>query len=158
MYECNKCDKKFILNWRLKKHQDIHSNRENLKFCHYFNNGKECPYADIGCMFRHEHSDQCKFKKNCRNKLCQFKHDTVNSEHLENKTKSNENENVNDNQAEILNPTTWCEVCEYDYPLEDLEEHEVDIHNTSFNQECGHCSYTVNNDSKIIRHRKSHKK
>ena len=118
MYECDKCDKKFLLNWRLKKHQDIHSNRENLKFCHYFNNGKE--------------SEQCKFKENCRNKLCQFKHDKVNTEHLEKITESIENEKEKENQAEILNPITWCEVCEYDYPFEDLEEHEVEILNTSF--------------------------
>ena len=157
MYECDKCDKKFLLNWRLKKHQDIHSTRENLKFCHYFNNGKECPYAVIGYMFKHEQSEQCKFKENYRNKLCQFKHDKVNTENLEKITESIEKEKVKENQAEILNPITWCEVCEYDYPFEDLEEHEVEIHDTSFYQKCGYCSYTVNNDSKIIRHSKSHK-
>ena len=40
IYDCDKCDKKFLLKWRLKKHIDIHSDRENLRFCHYFNNGK----------------------------------------------------------------------------------------------------------------------
>jgi hypothetical protein len=70
---------------------------------------------------------------------------------------TNDRENVNDIQADILNPITWCEVCEYDYPFKDLEEHELEIHDTSFYQKCGYCSYTVNNDSKIIRHRTSHK-
>ena len=41
--EMYKCDKKFLLNWRLKKHQSIHSKTEKLRFCHYFNNEKECP-------------------------------------------------------------------------------------------------------------------
>ena len=46
------------------------------KFCHYFNNGKVCPYDDIGCKFKHKDSDKCKYDKYCNFKLCQYKHTT----------------------------------------------------------------------------------
>ena len=72
-YNCDQCNKKFVLEWRLKKHQESHSSDGN-KFCHYFNNHKPCPYEKIGCMFLHQHSKICYFRAKCRNKLCQFKH------------------------------------------------------------------------------------
>ena len=33
-FECDKCGKNFVLQWRLKKHQDIHTN-QNIRKCHY---------------------------------------------------------------------------------------------------------------------------
>ena len=50
--ECDKCGKEFVLKWRLKKHQDMHTN-QNIRKCHYFNNQKKCPFEAIGCMFVH---------------------------------------------------------------------------------------------------------
>ena len=47
----------------------------DIKFCHYFNNKKDCPYEEIGCMFKHAKSDNCWFKEHCKNKLCQYAHD-----------------------------------------------------------------------------------
>ena len=49
----------------------------DIKFCHYFNNKKNCPYEEIGCMFKHAKSDDCWFKERCRNKLCQYAHDVA---------------------------------------------------------------------------------
>ena len=72
-YKCDKCDKKFALKWRLKKHLEVHS-KENTKFCHYFNNEKYCPYERIGCKFLHQNSSICYFGKRCANNLCQFRH------------------------------------------------------------------------------------
>ena len=46
----------------------------NVKFCHYFNNSKKCPFKEFGCKFRHTKSDQCKYQENCKNKLCQYRH------------------------------------------------------------------------------------
>ena len=74
IFDCNKCDKKFALKWRLKKHQDIHKN-QNIKKCHYYNNKKSCPFELIGCMFEHSPSGKCKFGNSCKNKLCSFEHE-----------------------------------------------------------------------------------
>ena len=52
------------------------------KYCHYYNNGKLCPYFEVGCMFKHEESEKCNFDKQCRFTLCQYKH-TANGERLE---------------------------------------------------------------------------
>ena len=48
--------KKFeCAEWRLKKHARIHTtNKLDLRYCHYFNNEKICPFAKLGCMFMHE--------------------------------------------------------------------------------------------------------
>ena len=61
------------MKWRLDKHEKAHT-LENIKFCHYFNNEKNCPYEEVGCMFKHEQSQVCRYKDNCSNKLCQFHH------------------------------------------------------------------------------------
>ena len=54
-----------------KKHMKMHN--DDVKFCHFYNNNKNCPYEDIGCMFLHEMADPCIFNP-CLNKLCQYKH------------------------------------------------------------------------------------
>ena len=73
--ECDQCDKVFVISWRLEKHKKVHE--ENTKSCHYYNNSKVCPYEDLGCMFKHEESANCRFERNCRFKLCQFKHPEI---------------------------------------------------------------------------------
>ena len=72
-YTCDFCDKTFVLQWRLLKHQENHTN-PTWKKCHYFNNEKDCPYEEIGCMFAHEASEICKFGQMCSNKLCSYQH------------------------------------------------------------------------------------
>ena len=100
-FKCDQCGKSFLLKWRLKKHEEIHGTKSQ-KFCHYFNNEKNCPYEEIGCKFRHQHSQKCRFNENCNFKLCQFKHEeNQTSENLEviNKDVDKEvveNENVDD--------------------------------------------------------------
>ena len=74
-FKCDNCEMTFVLDWHLKKHQNIHAeNAASIKFCHYYNNNKTCPYSDLGCMFKHEDSPICLSKTKCINKLCQFKH------------------------------------------------------------------------------------
>jgi hypothetical protein len=46
----------------------------NRKYCHYFNNGKRCPFAEIGCKFNHELSNECSHGKDCGFSLCQYRH------------------------------------------------------------------------------------
>ena len=56
------------------KHAQIHASRTDVKRCHYFNNNKQCPYEEIGCMFAHVASDICKFGESCSNNLCSYQH------------------------------------------------------------------------------------
>ena len=46
---------------------------EEAPYCHFYNNGKPCPFQEIGCMFRHENSGPCKTRL-CTRTLCQFQH------------------------------------------------------------------------------------
>ena len=71
--ECVKCGKRFVLEWRLKKHQEIHTN-QNIRKCHYFNNQKCCPFEITGCMFVHSLSGKCSHGEKFTTKLCSFQH------------------------------------------------------------------------------------
>ena len=72
-YACNICEKTFYMEWRLKKHMTLHDNTYRKK-CHYFNNDKNCPFFEVGCMYAHEISEECKFGSKCLRQLCQFRH------------------------------------------------------------------------------------
>ena len=97
-FKCNECNKTFYLKWRLKHH--IKGQEEYfVKFCSYFNNHKECPYQDVGCMFRHEDSPHCRYQEKCTSKLCQFKHSLKN----DNKFKCNTCNKTFQSSAEIEN-------------------------------------------------------
>ena len=75
LFDCQECDMTFVLQWRLKKHQSIHREEMgNLRFCHFYNNDQNCPFANLGCKFKHHDAPQCKYQKLCTSKLCQFKH------------------------------------------------------------------------------------
>ena len=43
-------------------------------FYNYYNNGNNCPYQDIGCMFLHERAGLCMFR-NCKKVFCQYQHE-----------------------------------------------------------------------------------
>ena len=84
--QCEICVKTFVLLWRLRKHQSNHGD-ENQKKCHYFNNQKHCLFEALGCKFAHKQSENCKFDKKCSNKLCPFRHGSLESEKETNDTK-----------------------------------------------------------------------
>ena len=48
-FKCSICDKGFYLKWRMEKHTSDH--RVDIKFCHYYNNDKPCPYDKVGYKF-----------------------------------------------------------------------------------------------------------
>ena len=81
VFICSICGKDFYTKWRLEKHVVCHS--EMGKFCHYFNNGKTCPFYELGCKFRHEEAENCSYDKKCKLRLCQFKH-SLSDEKIEN--------------------------------------------------------------------------
>ena len=103
-----------------------------IKGCHYFNNYKTCPYESIGCMFSHQLSGMCKYKKLCKNELCPFQHESENvfscqecEEKFSNEeslTKHVESKHEDDNNDE--DESYPCDTCEHIfYDIEDLIEH-----------------------------------
>ena len=116
-FECYQCGKSFVLEWRLKKHMSIHYSFE-IKGCHYFNNDKECPYENIGCMFSHQLAGICKYAKSCKNSLCSFQHKS-------------------ESEVEFA-----CQQCEIKFPNEEtMTEHVVTQHENENNDvdECYPC-------------------
>ena len=120
------------MRWRLQKHESAHE-LATVKFCHYFNNGKQCPYEEVGCMFNHTESEKCRFDKYCNNKLCQFKHqDELNkiSEDVINFDK--EVIDNSDSESEAEDEIIECDTCGSIFEKEnELTEHE----------ETGNCGY-----------------
>ena len=45
-FQCDQCDKNFLLKWRLRKHMRLHE-ETNIKHCHYFINAKSCLYEKL---------------------------------------------------------------------------------------------------------------
>ena len=124
----------FFTNWRLKKHMQSH-NEPNVKFCHYFNNSKNCPFKEFGCKFRHAKSDQCKYQENCKNKLCQYRHQK--------------------------DPSTWrCtelnwegKLCQFETTFEvRFKNHNLGEHGIGENFNCDHCGFKVVNRDLLKKH------
>ena len=72
-FKCDQCEKTFVLKWRLRKHMNLH-NKSISHPCHYFNNGKKCPFEDLGCKFFHTVSEICKYGPTCTKRMCPFRH------------------------------------------------------------------------------------
>merc|ERR1711954_447519 len=53
---CDNCDKTFRSEIRLKIHKNVHQSKRVIRFCHYYNNNKFCPY---------EYSEFCKYHNKC---------------------------------------------------------------------------------------------
>ena len=103
-YKCEVCEKEFYLEWRYKKHKTVHT--EDGKYCHYYNNGKTCPYEEIGCMYLHAEAQLCLFKP-CRNSMCQFRHDEE-IETIDEEIESTDEEIENTSQAN----RKQCHLCQ----------------------------------------------
>ena len=103
LHECDKCDNKIVLKWRLLKHK---SNPDNkwLQKCHYFNNNVTCPFEEMGCMFAHEKSDMCKFDETCTKNLCSCRHTKSTEEETGDET-SDDIDDSEENEAES------CDFC-----------------------------------------------
>ena len=107
-FQCDHCDKKFVLEWRLRKHKRMHKQQNTIN-CHYFNNKKDCPFEKIGCMFRHAYSKMCKYGNNCDKVMCSFQHN---------------------NDEKVTGKRKWnCDECEFTAIAEkDLADHLDDVH------------------------------
>jgi hypothetical protein len=88
IFKCAICGKGFVIEWRLKKHMQLHT-QNNVKPCHYFNNYKSCPFNELGCKFLHSVAENCLIGQKCKRRLCPNRHvdstieDKQNSEILE---------------------------------------------------------------------------
>ena len=87
----------------MKGHLDI----KKMRFFHYFNNDKSCPFIEIGCKFRHEIAEKCVHDKSCINHLCQYRHQSVDKK--DNKDTANANEIEVDDFEESNGQTNFFE-------------------------------------------------
>ena len=72
--KCDKCGKEFFTKFRLDKHMKVHAEGRTIRFCHYYNSELDCPCEKLGCKFRHEKANVCKYGENCEVRKCQFRH------------------------------------------------------------------------------------
>ena len=70
---CSICNMTFVTKWRLSKHMLLHSDKKS-KTCHFFNNGKICPYEEYGCKFKHEVAKECPVREKCSRSKCPLRH------------------------------------------------------------------------------------
>ena len=68
-YECNKCKAKFLSNWGLRRHMNVHQNLL-IRKCHYFNDDLTCPFEKDGYKFAHIEADIYIFGTNCQMTKC----------------------------------------------------------------------------------------
>ena len=140
----------------------MHENK-NMKKCHYYNNLKACPYEDIGCKFEHKVSEQCYFQKQCRNKLCQFRHELTENEKNKELSELKKFDLMNDYDQfevyqEICLNICWggdhkCFDHDEDNRLMGIDVHKIrDDYNNDREEEfkCENCSYS-NKEMETVR-------
>ena len=131
-FDCDFCDGSFYTKWRLEKHVKTHD-EPNVKFCHYFNNFKKCPFKELGCKFRHAESQQCKFQTNCTNRLCQYRHQTDHS---------------------ICKELNWQgKSCEFKTKFDvRMKNHMLGDHGIGDNFKCDYCEFEVGDKGLLKNH------
>ena len=95
------------MKWRLEKHKKQHE-VEVVKYCHFYNNNKFCSYEELGCMFRHNQAPICNRSNRCKNKLCQFRHETeteavMNDASGEQSAKTDDKEHNSEKETDVEN-------------------------------------------------------
>ena len=141
-FKCDICEVEFYTGWRLDKHQKSHED-QNQKFCHYFNNGKSCPYEDLGCKFKHKVSKECPFQDKCYRKLCQYKHTDMGKDHRE--------EIIKEWKCEELN---WSdEPCAFKSTLRiRFKNHMTAYHELGWKHFCDECNFGTENRKELKTH------
>ena len=131
-FKCSICDKGFYLKWRMEKHTSDH--RVDIKFCHYYNNDKPCPYDKVGCKFKHENAPECRFNLRCTFKLCQFTHTTKKGEEVVHRQELETlNEGVVENRGHLLPAIISTDRTiahrEFRKPMDNAEAVEMNVEN-----------------------------
>jgi len=136
-FKCSICEKGFYMKWRMEKHTSDH--RVDIKFCHYFNSDKPCPYDKVGCRFKHETAPECRFNLKCTFKLCQFTHTTKKGEEALHKLELvTLNEGVAETRGHLLPAIISTDRTiahrEFMKPLEDAEEKSAEEYISEFRE------------------------
>ena len=100
-FQCDQCDKKFVIKWRLEKHMTMHT-KDFVQSCHYFNNGKMCPFEELGCKFLHVFASNCKFGHRCNKRLCPRRHDNGKDDTINDTEKEFDEEQFSKNDADSM--------------------------------------------------------
>ena len=150
-FKCEECGQHFHLKWRLMKHTEGHKNTKT-KFCNYFNNADKCPFQELGCMFKHEVSPQCKFKSFCNKQRCQFRHKSLLEEVISSSNPLEETDSKND---EIFQYS--CTFCDKTFNQKgEIELHVESEHsNSSIIKQgfsCGKCLFIFDSEEKFQTH------
>ena len=108
-----------------------------------------CPYQEVGCMFRHELSPQCKYKSTCNRKLCQYQHkDAVDENELEKELDS-------EKSFEMIisyNQGPKCDQCDHLFESDDHLKNHKEIHHIQIKTypcETNHLTGTEHNLKKV---------
>ena len=142
-YECDECDKVFKNEWILIKHKEATHEGVEL-FCHYYNNGKDCPFDDE-CIFMHEESESCKYGEACDRVMCMYKHEV-----------NNDNENEDDEEDESDDEENLEEVKpSIEGVRKSLEKVAALLKQVVPNFKCNHCEFEAKNQNGLNMHMKS---
>ena len=176
---CDKCEKTFRNENILKKHKQI--SHENVRlYCTFFNNDKECPFAEE-CIFLHEKAGICRYGELCERENCMFEHNV--SEEVEEQNDGDEceesvvedptnktffnpsqsiNETVNQSVDNIIDASGdtqelssdklfKCELCDFRAARKNLIlDHKGANHNW-----CSKCYSSFNSEDELKNHIKS---
>ena len=165
-YSCENCGKNFKSEDVLSKHKLIAHENHKL-FCHYYNNQKECPFGD-DCIFLHEDSSVCKYRKSCERINCMFKHEIDSIDANEgckddednnpdenifdveecNENDESDNDETVDSDVKAVSDLTFCNPSLADEVFPVIEEKEEE----PILLTCELCIFTTNDKRRFERH------
>ena len=158
-FNCDECSQNFHLKWRFMKHKEGHK-KVDAKFCHFFNNSDKCPFEELGCMFRHEISPQCKYIASCNRKLCQYQHKSGQSKvpsvskHVGVEHSDNEKD-LEDTLEETILPNQNCHdcsQCEQTFIKKELLKLHIESEHSKLQYPCEKCLYTFDSEDNFTTH------
>ena len=142
-YECDECDKVFKNDGILIKHKEaVHEDIE--LYCHYYNNGKECPFEDA-CIFLHDESETCKYGKGCERVLCMYKHEV--SDDSDNEDDEGDESGDEENLDKFKPSLEGIQ--------KSLEKVAILLKQVVPNFKCNHCEFEAKNQNGLTMHIKA---
>ena len=179
VFKCDKCEKEFYEEWKLRAHVKSHNNfkcekcektfvyldikkkhvliaHENVKlYCHFFNNKKTCPFNDK-CIFLHQDSKFCKYDILCERDLCMFKHKEKNLPVNEESCDYHDDENdIIEIQSEYEDDAQEDEIYEEDDTVNKTFINPTQVDNTDFERmiKCDTCDFQTKSKSEVNTHK-----